>query len=111
MTASRILCVHENSSVLHELQQTLTETGCEVVLAADGSHAVDILEHQHLDGIVLSYNMEAPDGRSLRNQIRHVWPDMPVLLFSNMDEIRDAPLHVFSAYLQHQGLPAFAVAE
>ena len=111
MNTSRILCVHENRAVLHELEQALTKTGCDVVLAEDGTHAVQILEHDHVDGIVLSFDMEAPDGRSLRNQIRHVCPEMPLLLFSNMDEIRDAPLHVFSAYLQHQGLPTLAAVE
>ncbi len=111
MTTSRILCVHENGTVLHELERTLVKTGCDVVLAEDGDRAVQILEHEHVDGVVLSFDMEASDGRALRNQIRHVCPDLPVLLFSNMDEIRDAPLHVFSAYLQHQGLPTLAVSE
>lgn len=111
MTTSRILCVHESGSVLHELQQALTRTGCDVVLAANGKQAVRILKHEHVDGIVLSYAMEAPDGRALRNEIRHVYPEMPLLLFSRMDEIRDAPLHVFSAYLQHQNVPALAMAE
>jgi DNA-binding NtrC family response regulator len=111
MTTSRILCVHESGSVLHELEQTLTNDGCDVVLAEDGIHAVQILQDEHVDGIVLSFDMQAPDGRALRNQIRHVCPDMPVLLFSKMEEIRDMPLHVFSAYLQHHGLPTLAVAE
>ena len=111
MIISRILCVHESGAVLHELEQTLTITGCEVVLAEDGSHAVQILQNEHVDGIVLSFDMEAPDGRALRNQIRHVCPDMPLLLFSNIEEIRDVPLHVFSAYLQHQGLPTLAAVE
>lgn len=108
MTTSRILCVHESGTVLHELERTLTSTGCDVVLAEDGRHAVQILKHEHVDGIVLSFDMEAPDGRALRNQIRHVHPDMPLLLFSNMEEIRDLPLHVFSAYLQHQEVQTLA---
>ena len=105
---SRILCVHESGSVLHELQEALAKTGCDVVLAEDGLHAVQILEREHVDGIVLSFDIEAPDGRALRNQIRHVCPDIPVLLFSSLDEIRDVPLHVFSAYLQHEGAPTLA---
>jgi DNA-binding NtrC family response regulator len=104
MTSSRILCVHENGSVLQELQEALAKTGWDVVLANDGLHAAQILEREHVGGIVLSFDIEGPDGGALRNQIRHLCPEMPLLLFSSMDEIRGLPLHVFSAYLQHEGV-------
>jgi hypothetical protein len=41
----------------------------------------------------------------MRNLLRHLYPDMPILLFSDVDEIRDIPLHVFRAYLEHPGPP------
>jgi len=111
MIPSRVLCVHENGAVLRELQQSLAKTGCAAVLAKDGDQAVRILHHEQIDGIVLSYDIQIADGHALRNQIRHVCPDLPVLLFSNMDEIRDVPLQVFSDYLQHQDLPTLAAVE
>lgn len=106
MMKTRILCVHTSGAVLHELEETLTETGCEVLLAEDADQAERILKDEHVDGVVLSYDIEDAEGRVLRNQVRHVNPEMPVLLFSDMSEIRNVPLHVFSDYLQHQDLPA-----
>jgi hypothetical protein len=35
---------------------------------------------------------------------------MPILLFTDVDEIRDIPLHVFRAYLEHPAPPAEIVA-
>lgn len=104
MTTLRILCVHKSGSVLQELQQALEHVGYEVVQATDGERAVQVLFHERVDGVVLSYDMEAPDGRALRNQIQHVHPDMPILLFSNVDEIRKIPLHVFGECLAHPDL-------
>ncbi len=77
----------------------------------DGEQAKRILVKEQIDGIVLSYDMPGADGRALRNQILHAHPDLPLLLFSDMDEIRDAPLRAFSDYLQHQGLPTLVMAD
>jgi CheY-like chemotaxis protein len=111
MAIPRILCVHERGAVLDELQRTLEASGCEVVPVNDGQSALRVLAEGCVDGIVLSYDMNAPDGRLLRNLVRHLHPEMPMLLFSNLDEIRDMPLHVFSAYVEHPGEPALALAD
>jgi DNA-binding NtrC family response regulator len=109
MATLRILCVHESGSVLEELQRTLESAGYEVVQALDGEQAVQVLAHERVDGIVLSYDMEAPDGRTLRNQIQHAHPDMPMLLFSDVKEIRDMPLHVFGECLVHPDIQDLAL--
>lgn len=112
MNKSRILCVHESGSVLNELQHSLVEAGCGVVLANNSEHALHVLEQQHVDGIVLSYDMQAPDGRLLRNLLQHTYPEVPLLLFSQLEEIRNSPLHVFSAFVSHpQDEAALAYAE
>jgi hypothetical protein len=69
---------------------------------------VQVLAHEGVDGIVLRYDMDAPGGRVLRNQIRHVHPDTPMLLFSDMNDIRSIPLPIFSEYTVHPELPDLA---
>lgn len=109
MTTPRILCVHESRSVLEELQRTLEGAGYEVVQAVDGEQAVQVLTQERVDGVVLSYDMEAPNGRALRNEIQRTYPDTPMLLFSDLDEIRNMPLHVFGEYLVHPELQDLAL--
>jgi DNA-binding NtrC family response regulator len=111
MTTPRILCVHESGKVLDELRRTLEDAGLQVVAVKEGEQALSVLARERVDGIVLSYDMETPDGRVLRNQIRHLHPDTPMLLFSDMDEIRNMPLHVFSACLEHRELPELVLAD
>ena len=111
MTILRILCVHEDASVLEDLGRSLQAVGCEAIPATDGRGALQIMNHEHVDGIVLNYEIEAPDGRSLRNHIQHLYPNLPMLLFSDVDEIRDMPLHVFGAYLEHPEVSALALVD
>ena len=104
--AQRILCVHGSGAVLRDLRGKLEQAGYEVLVAKTGEEALNILDHVPVDGAVLSFHMEAPQGRSLRNMVRRCYPEMPVLLFSDVDEVRNMPLHVFSEYLQHPASPA-----
>jgi DNA-binding response OmpR family regulator len=110
MELARVLCVHEDALVLEELRGTLVSAGYEVLLASDGEKAWRMLAREAVDGVVLGYDVEALDGRSLRSQIRHIYPELPMLLFSDIHEIRNIPLHVFRAYLEHPGPPANMLA-
>jgi|SRR3954470_15437258 DNA-binding NtrC family response regulator len=111
MTTPRMLCVAESVWVLDELRRVLEIAGYEVVSASTGKHALRIVTHESVDGIVLSFDMKAPDGRALRNQIGHVHPEVPMLLFSDVEEIRDMPLHVFRAYLDNPQETELALVE
>lgn len=101
----RILCVHDSRFVLGQLSTALEDAGYEVLLAKNGEEALHLLSNVPVDGVVLSYHMYAPDGCSLRNVLRRMYPGTPTLLFSDVDEIRNLPLHVFSEYLKHPGTP------
>jgi CheY-like chemotaxis protein len=105
MSALRILCVHSSGSVLQELRKKLHEAGYETIAATDGETALRLLAFNTVDGIILSYDMEGRDGRLLRNQVSAKYPEIAMLLFSNVAEIADLPMHVFSAYLEHPGPP------
>jgi DNA-binding NtrC family response regulator len=103
MFTQKILCVHETARELQELRGTLENAGYEVVPAKDGSQALDILKAGGVTGVVLDYDTEAPGGLALRNSITHSFPDLPLLLFSHVDEIKRTPLSVFEAFLHQPG--------
>ena len=105
MSTQRILCVHDRAQELQELRGTLEQAGYEVVPAKDGSEAMHALRAGDVDGVVLDFNLEAPGGVTLRSRISHAFPEMPLLLFSRVEEIKQMPLSVFEAYLHNPGPP------
>ena len=106
MATVRILCAHESTLVRRELRKSLEAAHYEVLLARSAEEALKVLEHVPVDGVVLGCHLEGSDGRSLRSMILHFDPNMPMLLFSDVDEIRDMPLHVFAECLQGVSAPA-----
>lgn len=99
MFTQRILCVHDTAKELQELRGTLENAGYQVLPAEDGSKAMDILKAGGVDGVILDYATEAPGGVTLRNSITHSYPELPLLLFSHVDEIKQTPLRVFEEFL------------
>ena len=105
MNTQKILCVHDTVKELLELTGTLEQAGYEVVQATGGNEALNLLFMENVDGVVLDYGVEAPGGVTLLSRIRHVFPEIPVLLFSHVDEIKHMPLNFFREYLEHPGPP------
>ena len=111
MTKLRILCVHESDSALESLGRALQMAGYESIPARDGQSALRMMESERVAGIVLDYEVKATGGRSLRYEMQHLHPDVPMLLFSDVEEIRAMPLHVFGAYLENTEVSALALVE
>src|SRR4051794_9757285 len=104
--STRVLCVHDHAEQLTKLTGTLQQAGYDVVPAKNGAEALQVLESETVQGVVFGYDAEAPGGHSLRNRIGHLCPDVPLLMFSDVEEVRTIPLDVFRAYLDHPGPPA-----
>jgi len=109
MNPRRILCVHDGPG-LEEIRNLLEVNGYEVLPAADGSKAMDLLSSEPVDGVVLDYDTAAPDGRMLRSRIRHTCPEVPILLFRDVEELKHLPLRVFGAYLSDPDSPDIVLA-
>ncbi|HET9695352.1 MAG TPA: response regulator [Terriglobales bacterium] len=99
MFSQTILCVHDTAGELQELRGALENAGYQVVPAIDGSQAMSILKAGGVDGVILDYDTEAPGGVTLRNSITHAFPELPLLLFSHVEEIKRTPLRMFEAFL------------
>jgi len=109
MNPCRILCVHDGPE-LDELRNVLEEEGYEVLPAADGVKAMDVLSNEPVDGVILDFDLAAPGGWSLRNLIRHACPEMPMLLMRDVTEVKQLPLRVFRAYLKAPESPDAVLA-
>ena len=109
MSTRRILCVQRGPG-LQQLTNTLKSDGYEVLPAANGAAALDLLSSEAVDGVVLGFDIASSDWRTLRNRILHQHPDMPMLLFSDLDDIKRMPLDVFRACVEDTPESAFGFA-
>jgi DNA-binding NtrC family response regulator len=105
MNRPRILCVHDAVEKLRLLQGTLEDAGYEVFSAANADMALQILRTASIDAVVLDYDIEAPGGVSLRYRIAHMRPDLPLLMISDVRELRMVPLAALRSYLRHPAPP------
>ena len=99
----RILYVDSGRS-LTNVRQILEQDGCDVVPSDSSEHAMGVLARQPIDGVVLSYNEENSESLSLRNQICHIEPYLPVLLLSEHGSAMRASLHVLASYIREHPL-------
>ena len=90
---------------MQKLRKALESAGYEVVPAGNGGKALDVLSSEQVDGVILNFDATAPGGFSLRTRIHNQRPEMPMLLFHEVEDIEHLPLHVFDAYLQQPGPP------
>jgi DNA-binding NtrC family response regulator len=86
------------------VRQILEQDGCDVVPSDSSEHALSVLARQPIDGVVLSYNEGNTESLSLRNQISHIEPYLPVLLLSDHGSAMRASLHTLTSYIREHPL-------
>lgn len=89
---------------LTNVRQILEQDGCDVIPSDSSQHALGVLARQPIDGVVLSYNEENTESLSLRNQICHLEPYIPVLLLSEQGSAMRASLHTLASYIREHPL-------
>ena len=86
---SVILVVDDNAPNREMLGRRLAREGHEVLLAAGGREALDLVRQQHIDLVLLDVMMPDMDGYEVLRQLKadQAWRDIPVLMISAVDEI------------------------
>jgi len=78
---ARVLLVEDNSINAELAQEILTTNGISVEVVHNGQEAINILEHEVFDGVLMDCHMPLMDGyqatQELRNQERYT--DLPIL--------------------------------
>ncbi|MFJ4193496.1 response regulator [Pseudomonas sp. NPDC089534] len=77
----RVLLVEDNPVNQLVAKGMLGKLGCDVVVAAHGAEALDQLENDAFDLVLMDCNMPVMDGYEASRQIRHSgrWPDLPIV--------------------------------
>ncbi|QXZ16229.1 response regulator [Pseudomonas sp. AO-1] len=77
----RVLLVEDNPVNQLVAKGMLGKLGCDVVVAAHGAEALDQLEHDEFDLVLMDCNMPVMDGYEASRQIRQSgrWPHLPIV--------------------------------
>lgn len=80
-----ILVVDDNANTRRLMEIVLRQNGFEPLLASDAAQALKLMEHSHVDLVVLDVMMPGMDGYEFLQTIRECQISMPVLMISAKD--------------------------
>jgi DNA-binding NtrC family response regulator len=86
----KLLMVDDEEEFLISSSRALSRRGFEVDMAPNGVTALEFIDRQKFDVIVLDVKMPDIDGIEVFRQIREKQPDMPVVLLTGHSSIDDA---------------------
>jgi DNA-binding response OmpR family regulator len=78
----RVLVVDDDERARQETALVLEQAGFPVVQACDGLHALREMQKRRCDVVVTDCQMSHLNGLDFLAQSRMIWPDTPVILYS-----------------------------
>jgi CheY-like chemotaxis protein len=82
MSKQRILCVDDNKDSSEVITLMLQDSGFDTVAAGSCAEALQLLQEQKCDLILLDLRLPDGDGVELCNGIRKIDPRIPIVFFS-----------------------------
>ncbi len=90
MAKGYILIVDDENRIRSSLAGILRDEGYEVGMAEDGLQALEKVEEENPDLILLDIWMPGMDGMETLQKIKEQWPDIPVIMISGHGNIETA---------------------
>ena len=84
-----ILVVEDDPIMADALSITLSQSGYFSVLATSIEHALNEMQHNHIDGVLLDLNLPDGDGTRLARLIRKNHVPVPILVVSGNNTVDD----------------------
>jgi two-component system, chemotaxis family, chemotaxis protein CheY len=81
----RLLLVDNMETDRQSLAQVLEEEGFVVMQAQDGVQALCEMQLRHFDAVITGYRIPRLNGLELLRQCQMAWPEIPVILFAELD--------------------------
>lgn len=88
MDKKRILVVDDDTAILRLLSTNLKARGYEVITATDGEEALESVQKDYIDLIILDIMMPKVDGVQVCRHIRE-WSDIPIIILSARGDEND----------------------
>ena len=83
LAGGTVLLVDDEPAVRELARRALHASGCRVLVASDGSEAVDaVSRHGPPDLVLTDLKMRGMDGATLARRLRLRWPELPILFMT-----------------------------
>ena len=100
---STVLCIHRDPGKL----SLLGEKGYGMVTATNGSDGLRLLMSRPVDAVVLEYYLGLLDGTVVADEIRHVRPQIPIVMVADPQELPQGALRSVDALVDKSDGPHF----
>jgi Response regulators consisting of a CheY-like receiver domain and a winged-helix DNA-binding domain len=85
----QILVVEDDTNTRKLLCAVLRQNGFEPHQAEDGEAALEFMDSQHIDLVILDLMMPGMDGYELTRLLRQAWGNLPILMVTARQEPKD----------------------
>lgn len=89
-TNTRILIVDDDEIIRWSYLRSLASMSCSVETAGDGEEALQTMESQPFDVVLLDLRMPGQDGLSLLRIIKQRWPESEVVIITGFPTLASA---------------------
>jgi len=79
--------------------------------AADGKEAVQLVDQDHPDLVLMDIQMPVMDGLKATQKIKSSWPNVKVVLYSVYPGYQDEATHAGADYFMIKGSPSTPISE
>lgn len=83
----KILVVDDKAPALLQLKRGLERSGYEVYPASSGREALDLLDRQPVDLVLLDLRLPDIDGLHVCKEARELYPSLPIIIISVVHEV------------------------
>lgn len=92
LTGKRVLVVDDNALNREVASEFLELAGVEVAIAVNGREAIEVMEQQEFDAILMDVHMPVMNGLEAVREIRlrPQWQDLPVIALTAQSRVEDA---------------------
>lgn len=87
-----ILVVDDHANIRNLMATYLVRAGYQVHPAADGEEALEVLDHSHIDLLIVDVMMPRLDGYGLTRVLREAGYTLPILMITARERIEDKTL-------------------
>ena len=78
----KVLCVDDDLSGLVIRAMVLERYGYDVITATDGEQALKLFRDANIDAVLIDYYMPMVDGAYVAKAMRHLKPQVPIVMIS-----------------------------
>ena len=86
----RVLLVDDEEELVSALVERLGYRGIEAKYALNGPQAIEMVQRESFDVVVLDIKLPGMSGVEVHNVLRNSYPDLPVVLITGKGDIRSA---------------------